>query len=255
MAKFNIHDWQNKQKKLQLEEYGSMGLPTHRSSARSFSIPSKEDSKEKIDRTLDYQKAAILGPKIAMLLPEDYSIKNFARDVGGVVEVEYGKHNIKPFLDELENYFSIYGDNERSLKEQDDDPNWQKRQDRLTPGKNPDAFYGPDSPYQQLKKDLKIKKVVDQSMDNDDIGKLQDVIRDNDLGKILNTIAVILDRTGDAPVGAAQMIADLVAKLPEPKPEEELDEANMTGTGASFNAGSGEGYMTPKAFKKKRKDD
>ena len=34
-----------------------------------------------------------------------------------------------------------------------------------------------------------------------------------------------------------------------------MDEANMTGTGASFNAGSGEGYMTPKAFKKKRKDD
>ena len=33
----------------------------------------------------------------------------------------------------------------------------------------------------------------------------------------------------------------------------EMDEANVTGTGASFNAGSGEGYMSPKAFKKKRK--
>jgi len=32
-----------------------------------------------------------------------------------------------------------------------------------------------------------------------------------------------------------------------------MDEASMTGTGASFNAGSGEGYMTPKAFKKKKK--
>jgi len=30
--------------------------------------------------------------------------------------------------------------------------------------------------------------------------------------------------------------------------EEELDEMNMTGTGASFNAGSGEGYATPNAF-------
>jgi hypothetical protein len=29
---------------------------------------------------------------------------------------------------------------------------------------------------------------------------------------------------------------------------EELDEANMTGTGASFNAGAGEGYATPNAF-------
>jgi len=35
--------------------------------------------------------------------------------------------------------------------------------------------------------------------------------------------------------------------------EDDIDEASMTGTGASFNAGSGEGYMTPKAFKKKKK--
>ena len=36
--------------------------------------------------------------------------------------------------------------------------------------------------------------------------------------------------------------------------EDELDEMSTTGTGASFNAGSGEGYATPYAFKKKRKD-
>ena len=35
--------------------------------------------------------------------------------------------------------------------------------------------------------------------------------------------------------------------------KKEVDEASMTGTGASFNAGSGEGYMTPYAFKKKKK--
>ena len=35
--------------------------------------------------------------------------------------------------------------------------------------------------------------------------------------------------------------------------EDDMDEANMTGTGASFNAGSGEGYMSPNAFKKKNK--
>ena len=32
------------------------------------------------------------------------------------------------------------------------------------------------------------------------------------------------------------------------------DEASVTGGGASFNAGSGEGYMTPRAFKKKNKE-
>ena len=32
------------------------------------------------------------------------------------------------------------------------------------------------------------------------------------------------------------------------------NEASMTSTGASFNAGSGAGYMTPNAFKKKKKN-
>ena len=35
--------------------------------------------------------------------------------------------------------------------------------------------------------------------------------------------------------------------------EDDIDEASMTGTGASFTAGSGAGYMTPNAFKKKKK--
>ena len=35
--------------------------------------------------------------------------------------------------------------------------------------------------------------------------------------------------------------------------EEELEEANVTGTGASFNAGNSMAYATPFAFKKKRK--
>ena len=37
--------------------------------------------------------------------------------------------------------------------------------------------------------------------------------------------------------------------------EDELDEANVTGTGASFQAGNSAAYATPKAFKKKRKKD
>lgn len=36
-----------------------------------------------------------------------------------------------------------------------------------------------------------------------------------------------------------------------PDDEEELEENNMTGTGTSFNAGAGEGYLTPNAFSKK----
>ena len=36
--------------------------------------------------------------------------------------------------------------------------------------------------------------------------------------------------------------------------KEDIDELSTTGTGASFQAGSGEAYATPYAFKKKRKD-
>ena len=37
--------------------------------------------------------------------------------------------------------------------------------------------------------------------------------------------------------------------------EDELDEMNVTGTGASFQAGNSAAYVTPYAFKKKRKKD
>ena len=119
--------------------------------------------------------------------------------------------------------------------------------------------------------EIQIKKVIDQSMSNDDIGKLQDVIRSNDLGKTLNTIAVIVDQTGGMPEGAAQMIADLVPYIdladdtvtPEDEEftpdleddelkrgaiqqmmakEKDLDEQNMTGTGATMKAGKGMGH-------------
>ena len=70
--------------------------------------------------------------------------------------------------------------------------------------------------------EVNIKRVVDQSMSNDDIGKLMSVIRNNDLGKTLNTIAVIVDQTRGMPEGAAQMIADLVPKIPEEELEKIL---------------------------------
>ena len=171
-----------------------------------------------------------------------------------------------------------------------------------------------------LLNEVNIKRVIDQSISNDDIGKLQDVVRGNDLGKVLNTLAVIVDQDGSQPELAAQKIADLVPeiidvdaaiqkyhygnndegndrpptdKFTEPMDEHHGDknfpkqsvemekfltklkrankkvydqvediirknfkkqnEASTTGGGASFNAGSGEGYMTPKSFKKKNK--
>ena len=61
--------------------------------------------------------------------------------------------------------------------------------------------------------EVDIKRVIDQSMSNDDIGKLQDVVQGNDLGKVLNTLAVIVDQDGSQPELAAQKIADLVPDI------------------------------------------
>ena len=96
--------------------------------------------------------------------------------------------------------------------------------------------------------EVQIKKVVDQSMNNADIGALMSIMRNYDLGKVLNTIAVIIDRTGGMPDGAAQMVADIVPKISP------VDEVSMTGTGTTISTGGSEAYATPYSFKKKRKN-
>ena len=125
------------------------------------------------------------------------------------------------------------------LIEQDE---FQKRQDALTPGKNPSAFFGDDS--------LMSKMRSQESMSNADIRSLQVVVGDYSLNKVLNTIAVIADKTGKH--DEADMIKNLASKIQD-FDQEDLDEINTTGGGASFNPGAGEGYMTPNAFKKKKK--
>ena len=68
----------------------------------------------------------------------------------------------------------------------------------------------------------------EESMSNEDIAALERIVSKYNMGKIQNVIKIFADR---------------------------MNEMNTTGTGASFNAGAGEGYMTPNAFKKKRKED
>ena len=90
-----------------------------------------------------------------------------------------------------------------------------------------------------------------ESMSNADIGALQKVVGEYSLNKILNTIAVIADRVGKN--DEADMIKKLANQIQDFEPTD-MDEISATGTGASFQAGSGEGYATPYAFKKKRKN-
>jgi len=204
MAKrFDIHEWQAKQRLAEQEE---------------FTPDLEKDTlqRAKIQQMMSTEKG---------LQKDDYKLVNSISNVADMYS--YGE-----ILDALESFY-IKNDEqpfaEMARKHAKEFRDFLDSEDELN--------------------EVNIKKVIDQSMSNDHIGKLQDIIRNNNLGKILNTIAVILDRSGDAPEGAAQMIADLVVKIPE----NEIDEANVTGTGASFTAGAGEGYMTPKAFSKKEK--
>ena len=67
----------------------------------------------------------------------------------------------------------------------------------------------------------------EESMSNEDITALERIVKKYNMGKIQNVIKIFADR---------------------------MNEMSTTGTGASFQAGSGEGYATPYAFKKKRKN-
>ena len=182
---------------------------------------------------------------------------------------------------------------------------YQKRQDRLTPGKNPDEFYGKDSVFTKLKDDPNfVRKLNDkntkkgvseerssESMNNADIRALQIVVSDYSLNKVLNTIAVIADKTGKH--DEANMIQNLASQIQDFDKEEitehhddkdfpgkklsawdlldkikdsnedlynkveafmkSMNEMNTTGTGTSISTGNSPAYATPFAFKKKKK--
>ena len=165
------------------------------------------------------------------------------------------------------------------LAEQDD---YQRRQDRLMPGKNPDAFYGPGSFYQKMKQ----KGVTNipsgdeevESMSNADIGALDKIIKKYSMDKIMKTINILKDRPlpveedmdehhgDDFPKGLLKKSVDKFLDDLKKKSEKdydkvedimrkyfgkEMDEMNSLGSagaGASFQAGNSDAYATPKAF-------
>ena len=215
---------------------------------------------------------------------------------------------------------------QRQQRLTENDDAYQKRQDDMTPGKNPDYFY--DDDFKKLKQ--KYSGASQESMSNMDIKFLQDLVQKYSLDKILVTLGIVGDRAlptrgedmneslnpevsrsldkfiramadrydytmqdavyaimaalkqrnydgleehhaGDYNPGfLKQSVSTFLDKLKKKTNEgkdyktvekimekhfsakKEVDE-NTLGTGTSFNAGSGEGYMTPNAFKKKKK--
>ena len=53
--------------------------------------------------------------------------------------------------------------------------------------------------------------------------------------------------------GGAPGMTRYGSEMPGPGRASGMEEMSTTGTGTSFNPGAGEGYMTPNAFKKKKK--
>ena len=123
----------------------------------------------------------------------------------------------------------------RRLTEEDE---FQKRQDRLTPGKNPDEFYGNDSVFTKLKDDPNFVRKL-----NDKNTKKEHHNDEDFPGKDLSAWD-LLDKIKSSNEDLYNKVEDFMKSMKE---------MSTTGTGASFNTGSGEGYMTPNAFKKKKK--
>ena len=71
---------------------------------------------------------------------------------------------------------------------------------------------------------------------------------DEDFPKLPEEVKKFLDKLRRANKKVYDQVEDIIVRQAKEK-----NEASMTGGGASFNAGAGEGYMTPNAFKKKRK--
>jgi hypothetical protein len=139
---------------------------------------------------------------------------------------------------------------QRKQRLDENDDEWQKRQDAQTPGKNPEYFYDKDSIMGKLKKDPDyIKKINAKNAKNEHhAGEYEPDFLKQSVNTFLDKLK---EKTNEGPD------YETVEKIMEKhfSAKKEVEEMNTTGGGASFNAGAGEGYMTPNAFKKKRKNN
>jgi hypothetical protein len=124
----------------------------------------------------------------------------------------------------------------------ENDSEYEKRQARQTPGKNPEYFYGDDSLMSKLKKDPDfIKKLNAKNAKNEHHAG------DYNSGFLKQTVEEFLDKlkkkTDEGPD------YETVEKIMEK--HFSIDEMNVTSPNVSVTGGSGEGYMAP--FKKKTK--
>tara|TARA_Y100001973_G_C5163828_1_gene314979 strand:+ start:242 stop:718 length:477 start_codon:yes stop_codon:yes gene_type:complete len=126
---------------------------------------------------------------------------------------------------------------------ENDDPNWQKRQDRLTPGKNPDEFYGDD-----------FKKLQQKYGEPDDLQYVGDPshteLNDDEkdfVGDILEEIYEKINPTHDIKKYTG-LFKYVEAWFEDKGGIGSMDEQNITGGDVAFNSGDSPAYATPSAF-------
>lgn len=148
--------------------------------------------------------------------------------------------------------FSNYGEAKKYIK--------QAKSGGATPGQIT-SYWVSDENMNRIEDPVVAKEV----MHTNDVKLLQDLLEKYSLDKIITNLKVInglKEHHDDKDFPGKDLSAwDLLDKIQKADKDlynnvekfmKSMTEMSTTGTGASFNAGSGEGYMTPKAFKKKK---
>jgi hypothetical protein len=149
--------------------------------------------------------------------------------------------------------FSNYGEAEKYIK--------QAKSGGATPGQIT-SYWVSDENMNRIEDPVVAKEV----MHTNDVKLLQDLLEKYSLDKIITNLKVInglKEHHDDKDFPGKDLSAwDLLDKIQKADKDlynnvekfmKSMTEMSTTGTGASFNAGSGEGYMTPKAFKKTKR--
>ena len=120
-------------------------------------------------------------------------------------------------------------------------------QEEFTPDLEDDELKRAKIQQMMVKEKPKTPQNVERGTLNNTIADLAEMYS---YGEILDSLKVFYTDNDELP------FADMAKKHAKEfrdflDNENELEENNMTGGGASFNAGAGEGYLTPNAFSKK----
>ena len=205
--KFNIHDWQAKQRQQRLKE-------DYRPSWRAYDVIDKSNNDEIVAKKLTYDRAI----EISKTNP-NWKIKATDR----LAENEQKYYDLLNDLRD-EGHLHRYGVTQLQMKFGLSEEEAQKI-------------------YNQYKEDLKAEQPDAYDFYMKDLNESLNPEVSQKVNSFIKAMAKRYDYSEQDAVFA------IMAALKQ----RNMDEANVTGTGASFNAGSGEGYMTPKAFKKKNK--